>query len=388
MHIAVAGHVTEISGPVQALYNFLRRTEAHFSFARHPFGYTTLRASIFEHWHGQDLRKRRELSSPRVLSVARDVIANLVWFSFQERSDIFIGIDNVNAFCGILLRKLGRTRRCVYYVIDYTPVRFTNRFWNAVYHRLDKFVVRHCDEIWNISERIAKVRESQGVRAGANRVVGVGVDFEHIVIPDTRKVTDLVVVSHLTEGKGVQLAIAAMKRIRESVPDAKLFIIGTGPFEAHLRELAAQLEPGDAVSFLGAMDHRQLFAFMPSCGIALAPYTEDPASITYYADPTKPKEYLACGLPVVITDVPWIAQEIAQAPMGICIRYDAEELAKAVVRLVNDPVFYNTCVENARGFVARMTWDSIYLEALAPHVLKQRRNHKDGTENDENAPDS
>ncbi len=299
-----------------------------------------------------------------MLSVARDVLANLFWFSLQEPSEIFVGIDNVNAFCGILLRTIGRTRRCIYYVIDYTPQRFKNRFLNALYHGLDAFVVRHSDEIWNISDRIAKIREGQGARPGANRVVGVGVDFEHIVQSKNRKISDIVVVSHLTEGKGVQLAIQAMKRVRENIPDARLFIIGTGPFEKHLRDFARELRLGDAVSFLGLMDHEQLFAFIPSCGIALAPYMDDPASITYYADPTKPKEYLACGLPVVITDVPWIAKEIANAPMGLCVKYDAEELADAVIGLVNDPTLYNTCVDNARAFVKGMTWDSIYEEAF------------------------
>jgi glycosyltransferase involved in cell wall biosynthesis len=171
-------------------------------------------------------------------------------------------------------------------------------------------------------------------------------------------------VSHLTESKGVQLAIAAMEQVREAIPDARLLIIGTGPYEQTLREQVKNLALENAVEFLGLMNHDQLFSFLPSCGIALAPYVNDPASITYYADPTKPKEYLACGLPVIITDVPWIAQEIARKPMGMCITYNTEELAKAAIALMKDSALYDRCVENAFDFVKDMSWDKIYNRAL------------------------
>lgn len=364
MHIAAAGHVTEVAGPVQALYNHLLRSEAHFSFAQHPFGYSSLNESEFEHRHGKSLERRRTWRAPRLLSVPRDVLANLVWFGSAERSDVFIGIDNVNAFCGIVLRALGRTKRCIYYVIDYTPKRFSNPLLNAIYHALDRFVVERSDEIWNISERIAEVRSHQGVPPEKNRVVGVGIDFSRIVAAPSRNRHDLVCVSHLTESKGVQLAVAAMERVRKTVPDARLLIIGTGPYEQTLRDLVAKLHLEDAVTFLGLMNHEQLFSFLPSCGIALAPYVNDPASITYYADPTKPKEYLASGLPVIITDVPWIAREIAHKPMGLCIEYNTEELAEAAIALMRDSELYERCVANALDFVKDMSWEKIYRGAL------------------------
>jgi glycosyltransferase involved in cell wall biosynthesis len=364
VHVAAAGHVTEVSGPVQALYNHLRRTAAHFSFAKHPFGYSSVEASVFEHWHGDRRLVLREARSPRVLSVARDILCNLWWFGTRERSDIFVGIDNVNACCGLILRAFGRTGRCIYYVIDYTPRRFENGFLNWLYHAVDRFVALRCDEVWNISERIAQVRRHQGVAENANRVVGVGVDFSYIVPSSTKNIHDLVLMSHLTESKGVQLAIKAIGLVRSRVPDARLLIIGTGPYENTLKDLVKECALGDSVQFFGLMNHEQLFSFLPKCGIALAPYVNDPASITYYADPTKPKEYLACGLPVIITDVPWIAQEIAKRPMGLCIEYDVEQLAQAAVKLMTDQVFYDECATNALAYVKDMAWDSIYRRVL------------------------
>lgn len=364
MHIAAAGHVTEVTGPVQALRNYLRRNYARVSFATHPFGYCNIETSVFEHSRGNDIVKTHTARAARGLSVARDIIANLLWFTFNERSDIFIGIDNVNAFCGLILRMLGRTKKCVYYVIDYTPQRFNGRLLNLLYHALDRFVVTRCDEVWNISARIAAVRETQGVPPSRNRIVGVGVDLHHVVQPQTRNRHDLVCVSHLTQSKGIQLAINAMPSIRAAIPNARLLIIGTGPYESTLRALVKDQALEDSVCFLGLMDHSRLFSLLPTCGVALAPYVDDPNSITYYADPTKPKEYLACGLPVIITNVPWIAQEIAEKPMGVCIHYNVDQLTRAAIHLMDDDAFYDMCVANAKEFTRELSWSSIYSRAL------------------------
>jgi len=202
-------------------------------------------------------------SGPRFLALARDVLANFVWFGFGLRSEVFVGVDNLNACCGIILRALGRTRRVVFYVIDYTPRRFPNRIANAIYHWADRFAVRHADEVWNISQRIAEIRKRQALPDARNRVVGVGVDLEYVVEPRVRRLHDVVVVSHLTEDKGVQLAIAAMPEIRRRLADSRLLIIGTGPYESALRRLASETQLGEAVQFPGPMEREQLFAFLP-----------------------------------------------------------------------------------------------------------------------------
>ena len=39
-------------------------------------------------------------------------------------------------------------------------------------------------------------------------------------------------------------------------------------------------------------------------------------SMTQYTDPSKPKQFMACGLPVIITAVPWVAEEIEKKQYG------------------------------------------------------------------------
>lgn len=363
--IAAACHCTDLSGAGDALEVYLRANYPSVLFARHPFGFTGNPRSELRCYENGALAWTKTVPAPRALSVLRDVIANVVWFTLAPKQSLFIGIDNVNAVCGIILRAFGKTQRVAYYVIDYTPERFKNPILNAIYHAFDRFAERYSDEIWNISQRIADVRAAHGVPPERNKVVSSGVDFGLIKKSHARRPHDMVVMAHLTEDKGVQLAIGAMRRVASAVPDSRLLIIGNGPYEGELRRLAEAYDLGDRVVFLGAIAREELFEVLPRCGIGLAPYVDRAGSITYFADPGKPKEYLACGLPVITTDVPWIAEDIASVPMGLCIRYNEDELVAAAVRLMSDPPFHERCATNAEKYMRSFSWDDIFGRALA-----------------------
>src|SRR5271166_2356024 len=135
--IAAVTHSTQLEGAADALRTYLLRLPVDLIFVKHPFGYTGNRFSTLESWVNGSLTEQRRWWAPRWASVLRDVVANLCWFGVRPVTDGFFAFDNVNAFCGILLRAFGRTRHVVYYVIDYTPARFDNRFLNWLYHTVD-----------------------------------------------------------------------------------------------------------------------------------------------------------------------------------------------------------------------------------------------------------
>lgn len=368
--ILIIGHMTEIYGPVQALVNYSKKSIGKFVSILHPLPYSSVPNSecrMFIDGKCKQLIYRKSFKTPDIVSYFQHVFLTFYFvLKNKERYDVCIGIDNLNAFCGIVLRKLGIVNKVIFHVIDYTPRRFNNSFANLCYHFLDRLCVKYSDCIWNISERIAKIREEQGVERGKNLVVSVGIELEKIdYVPEVkmdRKV--LVFVSHLTKSKGAELIIGAIEDVIKKVPDAKLEIIGTGPYEEKLKELVKTANLGKHIKFLGVMEHDKLMKYLPTRGVALATYLDDPNSITYFADPTKPKEYLACGLPVIITRVPWIAKEIEEKPMGITINYDKKELVNAIVKLLNDDEFYERCKENAKTFASELSWDNIFGKAF------------------------
>lgn len=368
--IILVSHTTEVYGPAHALINYLKKNVNEFISILHPFSYSSTPNSkciIFKKGKCEKIIQIKNLKFSELFSYLQHFILTLYFvLKSRERFDIYIGVDNLNAFTGIIIRKLGVVNRVIFYVIDYTPKRFENPILNFLYHFLERFCVKNSDYIWNISEKIAKVWEPYEIEKEKNLVVPVGIELAKIKQIQQNKIRKniLVFVGHLTKSKGVQLVIEAMKDIVKEVPSAKLEIIGTGPYEEKLKNIVKAKKLDKHIKFLGSMDHNTLLDYLPSCGIALAPYLDNPDSITYYADPTKPKEYLACELPVIITRVPWIAEEIEKRQMGIAINYNRDELVDAVVRLLTESDFFEKCKKNAIKYASQLNWDHIYNTAF------------------------
>jgi len=365
-HIFVAAHVTEIYGPVQALQNYLAESGQDFAFAACPFGYskiTSASATVYRQGKAVAYQQGHRNRNWGALQWALDALFMVrKVIRLANPRTVYIGINALNACVGVWLRRLRLCRGVVYYVIDYTPQRFESGLLNRLYQALCAFAARHADAVWNLSERMREVHAKFGTQPERSLLVPVGVEMQ-AVRPVEEPAIDRkrwVLVSALFENKGVQLALEALRH----VPEARLVIIGTGPYEKNLKNLAEGLAVDDRVEFKGRLTHDPLFAYLPSCGLALAPYVPDPASYTYFADPTKPKEYLACGLPVVLTRVPWIAEVIAERPMGIAIAYDAKELAEACRKLMTDDAFWRQCRENALGYAKEIDWKVIFAKAM------------------------
>jgi len=363
-----AGHISEVYGPVQALKNFLLKKTDKFIFIGHPFSFTNLEGTIVEEFiNGEKVKiqKGHKRNKNQFWQWLNDLFFNLLFIAKQqEQVDIFIGVDNLNAMTGIIMKIFKKVDIVIYYIIDHTPRRFKNPFFNFLYELADKIACKKSDYIFAISERVKNAKLEKFKFDGRKIfTVPVGVELEKIdkfTLEEKLNSKSMIFMSYLDETKGCQLMIEAMAEIIKKESKAELLIIGTGPYENKLKEMAKMAGLEKNIKFLGAMDHNTLFKFIPHHRFGVAPYLDDKNSYTYYADPTKPKEYLACGLPVVITDVPWIAKEIGQKPMGIVCKYNKEELVNACLKLLQDDEFYKLCLKNAQEFTKDLSYDNIY----------------------------
>ncbi|NWG32045.1 MAG: glycosyltransferase family 4 protein [Rhodocyclaceae bacterium] len=109
-------------------------------------------------------------------------------------------------------------------------------------------------------------------------------------------------VGHLIERKGHHLVIEALAQI----PDARLYIAGSGEEEIRLRALAARLGVTDRVRFFGAMPQAKLRTLYSAVDcLVLASSREGWANVLL--------EAMACGTPVVASNV-WGTPEVVAAP--------------------------------------------------------------------------
>ena len=383
-HIA-NGVFTTIGGPALAVKNYLLANKIKCLVCIwQPLPISDTLSAIEEVFeNGKEVIKRRfhvinwpfgrkkEISLIYVLLKARDIISTF-YFTLKLNGcfDIFIGVESLNAIVGILLRKLGIVKTVVYYNLDYGEVRFKNLLLNNIFHCLDRFSVMHADYTWNLAKDIIaarNIRDKLKKETRAPLLVPIGIDLSAIRPLNIEQIErkTIVYMGVLAQIQGVELIVEALPEILKSMPDVKLVIIGCGPLEKTLKHMVEENNLSRHVTFTGLVTDEEVNSMLCRCALGIAPYFPDPYSTKRGSDPTKPKLYLACGLPVIITRVPPIAREIEENNAGLAIDYRKEELTNAVLRLLSDEKLYLECRKNAFEMAKQFDWINILNKAFS-----------------------
>lgn len=305
-----------------------------------------------------------------------DFFLSFVWTYFlPNKQNLFVGVDPLNCFTGLILKKLGKVEKVIYYAIDFVPIRFHNHMLNSMFHFMEKFCVIHSDETWNVSPRIAQGREKFlqiSSKTYPQKVVPIGIWFDDIKRRSFEKIKkhQLLFVGHLLEKQGVQLVLEAIPSILKKIPDFHFLIIGGGEYENELKRIASKLHIQSHVTFKGWVRERKKLDECMSesaCAIALyKPEKEKLYNFTYYSDPTKLKDYLGAGLPIILTDISYNAKDIQSNGCGILVDYKAQEVENAIVKLLHNKLLLVQYKRNALQYARQFDWHIIYDNALLP----------------------
>jgi len=145
--------------------------------------------------------------------------------------------------------------------------------------------------------------------------------------------------------KGLNTLFDAFSRVKRKKRDVALLLLGTGPLEKELK-LRAALEGLEDVHFAGFHQPEELPRFYGISDILVLPSVYEPWGIVV-------NEALACGLPVIASDVAGAAEDLV-IPGETGYRFkagDSRGLAGALEMLVADPGLRNKMGETGRKAV-------------------------------------
>jgi phosphatidylinositol alpha-1,6-mannosyltransferase len=170
----------------------------------------------------------------------------------------------------------------------------------------------------------------------------------------------VVCVSRLVARKGQDVLIGGMGRIRRTVPDATLVIVGGGPDEQRLRGLAADAPDGSVV-FTGQVSEADLPRYYALGDVFAMPCRTRLAGMEVEGWGNVFIEAAACAKPVVVGDSGGAREALVDGETGILVEgRDAEQVADAVSGLLADPGRARAMGEAGRARVLRAhTWPSI-----------------------------
>ena len=281
-----------------------------------------------------------------------------------KKYDIYVGVNNLNTFIGLQLRRLGVVRKTIYSSVDYAQERFSNKFLNNLYHWLDYYCLKNADIVWNSSPAMVAEREKRGVeKKYRSKQVSVsdGTDPVKQIPFQKRNRYEIVFVGHFIEGMGLEMLIEVFPEIKKQIPEAKLLMIGGGPIEKKLKGLA---ENQKDIEFTGIISNlKDVYLKITKSMIGVAPYEMN--KYTQNTDPGKIKLYLACGLPIVMTRVPLVANLIDKSKCGIVLEAgNRKAFISSVVKLLKNEKLLKQYVENSKPIAKEYLWSNIFKKVI------------------------
>lgn len=135
--------------------------------------------------------------------------------------------------------------------------------------------------------------------------------------------------------KGLDVLLKAMAVVVKDVPTAKLIVGGSGPLQGEFAGLAEWLNLTANVEFRGYVPQAELLALYRRCTAFVLPSTSaDQEGFGIVA-----AEAMACGAPVVVSDIVGLASRISNQALGSVVpTSDAPSLASALLRNIPSTV--------------------------------------------------
>ena len=150
-------------------------------------------------------------------------------------------------------------------------------------------------------------------------VIRCGVDMDQFSPAESVGGSTILAVGRLVPKKGFDVLIRAVAGIDPAEnPGLTVQIVGDGPEEAALKELAAQVGVADRVSFLGARSNAEVREFMGQAALFVLP-CQKAADGDRDGIPVVLMEAMARNVCVVSGDLPTIRELVADNKTGLMV---------------------------------------------------------------------
>ncbi|HKH94687.1 MAG TPA: glycosyltransferase, partial [Gemmatimonadaceae bacterium] len=214
-----------------------------------------------------------------------------------------------------------------------------------------------------ISSSTAADLAERGIPSTAVEVIYPGIDtMTYTPCASERAATPVFAyLGRLKRYKGVHHVIQAFAALGDR--DARLEIAGAGDYRPALERLAASLDLGERVRFLGRVSEDEKLRLLRRAWALVFASPKEGWGITNL-------EAAACGTPVVASNSPGIRESVHDGETGYLVPHgDAGAMAAAMARLADDANLVAALGAQARLFAETFTWERAARET-ATHLYR------------------
>lgn len=156
-------------------------------------------------------------------------------------------------------------------------------------------------------------------------------------------------VGYLIERKGQTLVIDAMR----DLPGATLLIAGQGPDKAKLQAQIDAAGLNDRVRLIGPQPHEALPPLFGAADVMALPSASEGLANVWV-------EALACGTPIVISDIGGAREVVDRPAAGMIVDRDPKAIAGAIRSILDNPPAQADTAEAAKKFTWARNTETLY----------------------------
>jgi phosphatidylinositol alpha-1,6-mannosyltransferase len=201
-------------------------------------------------------------------------------------------------------------------------------------------VVTYLGEYFRV--RLAKAMSPQAAARMVRLAPGVDVatfrDARPAANVDRDRGPVVLCLSRLVPRKGQDTLIRAWPAVRAAIPDARLLLVGDGPYGDTLRRMAGELGVTDAVTFAGSVPDEALPGYYAAADVFAMPCRTRRAGLDVEGLGIVYLEASAAGLPVISGDSGGAPDAVLDGETGYVVPgRSVSTLAERIVTLLSDP---------------------------------------------------
>ena len=242
--------------------------------------------------------------------------------------------------------------------------RYSYIYWirgNLFKFLLYRVILQKAEHIFVQSEQMKKDVSQYGIPLKKLTAVPMGVSMELLQHYNMNNISKknykekwVVYIGILIRERRLDFLVRTFKRVVQKVENTKLYFVGDGVVPDDLKLLKDEVMRcglGNLVVFTGFLPREQALSYVKDADVCVSPFY--PTPILNSTSPTKLIEYLALGKAAVVNDHPEQRHVIEESGGGICVPYDEDAFANAIITLLTDQCKAEEMGKKGHAYVLR-----------------------------------
>ena len=289
-------------------------------------------------------------------------IFGLTWRVFylalSQHADVYHFHDPELIFIGIFLKLLGK--KVIYDVHEDVSKQIMNKGWlgNNQIKKFAAFTINVIEQIGALLfNKIIVVTPDIAKKFPENKVVIIRnlaiVQLIDDTVPANCKKNKPIIIyaGGLNRIRGIKEIIQAMEYINDR---AELWLLGKWEND-EVRVGCEKLNGWKHTKYLGFKKLVEVYSLMKISNIGIVNFL--PLEVSLKAIPNKPFEYMACSLPMIISNFPYWREIFGECTLFVN-PYDAKDIAVKILYLLNNPDKAKKLGKNGRKLIKdRYSWE-------------------------------